>query len=89
MKILSLKVSDTLDHRLTHAASSRKSTKSEVIREALAAFLDHAGKGQDGSALILAKDLAGSIAGPADLSVNPAHLKQFGRPLRRKRTGIR
>lgn len=89
MKMLSLKVSDTLDHRLAHAASSRKSTKSEVIREALAAFLENAGKGQDGSALMLAKDLAGSITGPADLSVNPAHLNQFGRSSRRKRTGVR
>ncbi|MDH4154945.1 MAG: ribbon-helix-helix protein, CopG family [Nitrospira sp.] len=89
MKILSLKVSDTLAHRLTHAASSRKSTKSEVIREALVAFLEHAGKGQGGSALMLAKDLAGSITGPADLSVNPAHLKQFGRSPRRKRAGGR
>jgi predicted transcriptional regulator len=89
MKMLSLKVSDTLDHRLAHAASSRKSTKSEVIREALAAFLENAGKGQDGSALMLAKDLAGSITGLVDLSVNPAHLKQFGRSSRRKRTGVR
>lgn len=89
MKILSLKVSDTLDHRLTNAASSRKSTKSEVIREALTAFLENAGKGQDGSALMLAQDLAGSIAGPADLSINPAHLKQFGRSPRRKRAGVR
>lgn len=89
MKMLSLKVSDTLDHRLAHAASSRKSTKSEVIREALTAFLENAGRGQDGSALMLAKDLAGSITGPVDLSVNPAHLKQFGRPPRRKRAGVR
>ncbi len=89
MKILSLKVSDTPDHRLTHAAFSRKSTKSEVVREAIAAFLENAGKGPEGSALMLAKDLAGSITGPADLSVNPTHLKQFGRPNRRKPTGIR
>ncbi len=89
MKMLSLKVSDTLDHRLAHAASSRKSTKSEVIREALAAFLENAGQEQGVSALMLAKDLAGSITGPADLSVNPAHLKQFGRSPRRKRTGAR
>ena len=89
MKTLSLKVSDTLDHRLAHAASVRKSTKSEVIREALSAFLESAGKGQDGSALILAKDLAGSITGPADLSANPVHLKQFGRSIKRKRAGVR
>lgn len=89
MKILSLKVSDTMDHQLTQAASSRKSTKSEIIREALAVFLKNAGKGQEGSALMLAKDLAGSVTGPADLSDNPAHLKQFGRPRRRKRTGRR
>lgn len=85
MKLLSLKVPDALDHRLAHAASCRKSTKSEVVREALGAFLAEAGGSQAGSALTLAKDLAGCVAGPSDLSVNPAYLKQFGRRLTRKR----
>lgn len=85
MKLLSLKLPDTLDHRLTHAASCRKSSKSEVVREALNAFLAEFGGEQAGSALTLAKDLAGCVAGPADLSVNPSHLKQFGRASTRKR----
>jgi predicted transcriptional regulator len=75
MKSLSLKLPDTLNHRLTHAAASRKSSKSDVVRDALEVFL----------ALSLAKDLAGSVSGPADLSVNPSHLKQFGRVAPRKR----
>ena len=81
MKLLSLKVPDSLDHRLAHAASCRKSTKSEVVREALNAFLAETGDEQAGSALTLAKDLAGCVTGPSDLSVNPVYLKQFGRPL--------
>lgn len=85
MKLLSLKLPDTLDYRLTHAAACRKSSKSEVVRDALEVFLAKAGSEQAGSALILAKDLAGSISGPADLSVNPSHLKQFGRVSPRKR----
>jgi predicted transcriptional regulator len=80
MKLLSLKLPDTLDYRLAHAASRRKSTKSEVVREAIAAYLAETGKDDAGSALTLAKDLAGIVTGPADLSTNPAHLKHFGRP---------
>jgi predicted transcriptional regulator len=88
MKLLSLKVPDALDHRLTHEASCRKSSKSEVVRKALHAFLADTGSGQAGSALTLAKDLAGCVIGPPDLSVNPSHLKQFGRSFtgKRKRT---
>ena len=88
MKLLSLKVPDALDHRLAHVASCRKSSKSEVVREALNAFLAETGGDQAGSALTLAKDLAGCVTGPADLSVNPAHLKQFGHLFsdKRKRT---
>lgn len=89
MKLLTLKVPDALDHRLTHAATCRKSTKSELVREALDAFLAETGGEQAGSAFVLAKDLAGCIAGPSDLSVNPAHLKQFGRPPLRKRKSTR
>lgn len=89
MKLLSLKVPDALDHRLAHEASCRKSSKSEVVREALNAFLAEAGGGQAGSALTLAKDLAGCVTGPSDLSVNPAHLKQFGRSFERKRKSTR
>ena len=85
MKLLSLKVPDALDHRLAHAALCRKSSKSEVVREALNAFLADTGGGQVGSALILAKDLAGCVTGPSDLSINPAHMKQFGRSF----TGMR
>jgi len=80
-----LKLPDTLDHRLTHAAASRKSSKSAVVRDALEVFLAKAGCERAGSALILAKDLAGSVSGPADLSVNPSRLKQFGRVTPRQR----
>jgi predicted transcriptional regulator len=89
MKLLSLKVPDALDHRLTHAASCRKSSKSEVVRDALIAFLAETGGDRAGSALTLAKDLAGCVTGPSDLSVNPAHLKQFGRPFTGKRKHTR
>lgn len=89
MKLLSLKVPDALDHRLAHEASCRNSTKSEVVREALNAFLTETGGEQAGSALTLAKDLAGCVTGPSDLSVNPTHLKQFGGPFTGKRKHTR
>ena len=89
MKLLSLKVPDALNHRLTHASTCRKSIKSEVVREALHGFLAESGGEQAGSALTLAKDLAGCVTGPSDLSVNPTRLKQFSRPFTRKRKHTR
>jgi len=79
MKTLSVKVSNTLDAKLALMAQRRAMSKSAVIRDALEAYLKRDGRGRAGSALDLAKDLAGCLAGPGDLSFNKKYLKDFGR----------
>ena len=79
MKTLSVKLADGLDARLTAAARQRKTSKSALARKALESVLHERGKPKAGSALELVHDLVGCVAGPADLSVNKAHLKKLGR----------
>jgi hypothetical protein len=79
MKTLSVKLPDGLDARLTAAARRRKTTKSSLVRKTLQEVLREHGHAKRGSALDLVRDLIGCVAGPADLSVNKAHLKTFGR----------
>jgi hypothetical protein len=79
MKTLSLKLPDRLHAKLAAAARQRKTTKSTVVRKALEAALRNDGKPKRGSALDLARDLVGCLAGPGDLSVNKAYFKAYGR----------
>ena len=79
MKTISLKLADTFDAELTAAARQRGMSKSALIRDALEKFLAINGHEETGSALSLAKDLAGCLDGPEDLSVNPDYLRNFGR----------
>ena len=76
MKTLSLKLPEHL-HALLHAAvQERHKAKSELVREALAAYL--ADTDRPGSFAALTDDLAGKIKGPRDLAANPRHLAGFG-----------
>ncbi len=79
MKMLSLKLPDALDAKLAVLAQKRGMSKSAVVRDALEAFLKGNGRVRAGSALELAKDLAGCLPGPGDLSFNRKHMKDFGR----------
>lgn len=79
MRTLSVKLPDGLDARLTAVARRRKTSKSRLVRKALEGVLREPGQPKTGSALDLIHDLVGCVAGPADLSVNKAHLKTFGR----------
>ncbi len=79
MKTLTLKLPESLDSRLTAAARRRGESRSAVVREALEALLGGDDGGRAGSCLDLAADLAGCVAGPGDLSVNPEHLRGYGR----------
>lgn len=78
MKTLSLKVSASIDKRLTKFVQRRGITKSDAMRAALEAYLESAGTAANGSVLDLASDLAGCIQGPGDLSTHPRHMKGFG-----------
>ncbi len=79
MKTISLKLPDGLDQQLAVHARAQRTTKSELVRAALEAYLKKDGRPGSDSCLDLAGDLIGSIEGPSDLSVNPKHLKGFGR----------
>ncbi|MDF0642691.1 MAG: ribbon-helix-helix domain-containing protein [Nitrospira sp.] len=79
MKTLSLKLDDALYARVLAAAKQRGTTQSDVVRDAILARLAPRRGAVVGSALDLAKDLAGCVTGPADLSTDKTHLRGFGR----------
>lgn len=80
MRTISVKLPGRLESRLRQIVVRRRSTRSAVVREALEAHLgDAPARSRDGSCLDLAADLAGSLAGPPDLSSNPRRLRGYGR----------
>ncbi len=79
MKSLSLKVPEQLDNRLSAACRRRREKKSEVIRAAIEQFLISEESVIEGSCLDLARDLAGCIEGPGDLSFNKKHMRGYGK----------
>ena len=79
MTTVSLKLPDPLALRLAQTAKSRSTSKSAVIRDALEAYLSGIETHPQGSALSLASDVQGMLAGPEDLSTNKNYLRNFGR----------
>lgn len=80
MKTLSVKLPPVLEAKLAAAAERRGLTKSALIRGALEVVLTgNRRHGRAGSFLALAKDLAGCVAGPSDLSHNKRQLRGYGR----------
>ena len=83
MAIISLKLTEALDAKLTEQAHRRRLSKSELVRRALTAFLQSSEQDMEGaspqSAADLLADLVGCCEGaPADLSSNPGYLSDFG-----------
>jgi hypothetical protein len=81
MRIRTLKLPKDLDASLSRRAARMGLTRSAVVREALAAYLGHAGGRRTAppSFLDAAADLVGAVSGPADLSTNRRHLDDFGK----------
>lgn len=79
MKTLTLKLPEILEARLSTFAREKRLSRSEVVRRALMEYFSGNGMESSGSFLDLAKDLAGSIDGPPDLSTNKAHLDRYGK----------
>jgi predicted transcriptional regulator len=79
MKTITLKLPDSLLARLETAARERDENRSALIRQALEESLSSKRKGKQTSCLDLARDLAGSVGGPPDLSTNRAHMDEYGR----------
>ena len=78
MKTISLKLPDALDSQLGAIARQRRSSKSEVVRRALDAYLADAAIPRQGSALDLAGDLVGALEGPDDLSKHAEQMHGYG-----------
>jgi predicted transcriptional regulator len=76
MRAISLKLPLALDRRLSELARRRRTTRSAIVREALATF--DAGMSPT-SVAAGAADLAGCVVGPADLSTAREHMAGYGR----------
>jgi predicted transcriptional regulator len=78
MKTLSLRLPEELDTRVGAIARQRGCRKSEVVRNALEAYLAGEASLFSGSALDLAGNLVGALDGPVDLSYHQKHMRGYG-----------
>ena len=80
MRVLSFKIPDALERKLSAVVKRRRVGKSDVMREALVRYLDSTSEVRRASFLDLAGDLVGCVKdAPPDLSSNPRHLADFGK----------
>ena len=75
MRTVSFKLPEQLDDALSELARRRKSSRSALVREALA---DLAGRGRV-SVTASVDALVAPLDGPTDLSTNPKHLTGYGK----------
>ncbi len=79
MRTITLKLPDGLAARVSATVRRRGVSTSALVREALEDRIGGEKGDRAGSCLDLARDLAGVLEGPADLSSNMKHLKAYGR----------
>ncbi len=79
MKTIAIKLPDELLIRIRDAAAKSGETRSAVMRTALQEYFSRGRHRNVDSCLDLASDLAGSVEGPSDLSINPAHMDGYGK----------
>jgi hypothetical protein len=81
------KLDPALAAAVDRLAASRGATRSEILREAVAAYVGGARR----TAAPSISDLVGILEGPGDLSTNDAYLEGFGasRPARASTSGKR
>ncbi len=77
-KAITLKLSDVDLNKLNQLAEQRGTTKSNLVREALAEYLSEIEIKSKNSFTDIASDLAGIVDGTKDLSVNKKHLSGYG-----------
>jgi len=78
MKTLSLKLPESLLGKLDSTARRRGESRSALLREAIETVIEGESQIRDGSCLGLAKDLAGCVNGPEDLSFNKRRMDGYG-----------
>lgn len=79
MKAISIKLPDPLFHDLVQRAQTSASSQSDIIRTALATYLQSASPAPAASCAERASRWIGMVKGPGDLSTNREHLRGFGR----------
>ena len=77
-RTLTVKLSRPLAARLSARVRQRQTTRSALVREALEGYLRLDRAEQEGSFASLARDVLGSVAGPADLSTSKRHRRGYG-----------
>ena len=77
MRTITLNLPEILEAQLDTLARENGMSRSEIVRRALTEYFSQDGI-KSGSFLDQARDLAGSIEGPSDLSIHKAHLKRYG-----------
>jgi predicted transcriptional regulator len=78
MNTLTLKIPEVIKEKLKTYARRQGISRSEIVRNALIEYFEKDEFDNQGTFLDLAKDLAGSITGPVDLSSNKDHLSGYG-----------
>jgi predicted transcriptional regulator len=79
MKTLSLKLPESLLEKLDSTARKRGESRSALLREAIETVIEGESHIRTGSCLDLAKDLAGCVNGPKDLSFNKRRMDSYGK----------
>lgn len=75
MRTVSFKLPEQLDDALSDLARRRRSSRSALVREALAGFA----VGGRLSVTAAVDALVGPLDGPTDLSTNSKHLRDYGK----------
>jgi hypothetical protein len=78
MKTITCKLPEKLDAELEAVAQEEGVSKSQIVRKALEDRVRRRRGKKAPRAFDLAKDLCGSIDGPADLLTNPKYMEDFG-----------
>lgn len=74
MRVVSIKLPEELDRKLSEIARRRNASRSAILREALESFA----RGSKRSVTAAAGELVGSLRGPHDLASNAKHLAGYG-----------
>lgn len=78
MNTLTLKIPGSIKEKLNSYSKRKGMSKSEIVRNALLEYFDSDDLEKQGTFYDLAKDLAGSVREPSDLSTNKDHLTGYG-----------
>jgi hypothetical protein len=78
-KSLTIRLDDATAAALDAAVRRTRRSRGELVREAVLAHV----RVTQPTALDSLAEYVGAVSGPADLSTNKAHLRDFGRPRRR------